>query len=76
MAVRAILLAAMMQTAITGNGVEAVGSQHAAAGGLVVSVAYAENIGNVPAVPKWFPTPWNGAPNTVFLGSPNPQTAE
>lgn len=75
-AVKAILAAGMVQAAITGNGVEAVASQQPAAGGLVVSVAYAENIGNVPAVPKWFPTPWNGAPNTVFLGSPNPQTAE
>jgi hypothetical protein len=75
-AVRTILVAALVQAAITGNGAEAVASQQQAAGGLVVSVAYAENIGNVPAVPKWFPTPWNGAPNTVFLGSPNPQTAE
>ena len=75
-AVKTVLVAAILQAAITGNGVGAVASQQPVAGGLVVSVAYAENIGNVPAVPRWFPTPWNGAPNTAFLGSPNPQTAE
>jgi hypothetical protein len=74
-AVVGILVAAMVE-ATTGNSIEAVASQQPTAGGLVVSVAYAENIGNVPGVPRWFPTPWNGAPNTVFLGSPNPQASE
>src|ERR1700730_3039033 len=75
-AVKPTVLPAFVQAAITGNGVDAVASQQPVAGGLVVSVAYAENVGDVPAVPRWFPTPWNGAPNTVFLGSPTPQTAE
>lgn len=76
LAVTAVLAAAVAQPAVFGIGAEAVASQQPLAAGLIVSVAYAENIGNVPAVPKWFPTPWAGAPNTVFLGSPNPQTTE
>jgi hypothetical protein len=75
-AVTTLLIAAVVEAASGGIGVEAAASQQPAAGGLVVSVAYAENVGDVPAVPRWFPTPWNGAPNTVFLGSPTPQTAE
>ena len=58
--------------------------------GLVVSVAYAENVGDTGAVPIWFPTPWctlvsatsttcsGGAnpSNVRFLGQPDPNTQE
>ncbi len=69
-----------------------VGSVHALAGsttttGLVVSVAYAENVGDIGGVPAWFPTPWctlvsatsttcsggaNPANVTSFVGQPDP----
>ena len=52
--------------AVTGGGIS----------GLTVSVAYAEDVGDIGAVPPSFPVPWNGAPNTTFLGSPDPLTAE
>jgi hypothetical protein len=76
LAVTTILVAAVMDAMVGGSGIDAVASAQQQIGGLVVSVGYAEDVGDVPAVPAWFPTPWDGAPNTIFLGSPNPQTAE
>jgi len=47
-----------------------------AAGGLTVSVSYAEDIANAPAPGASFPNPWKGSPNVVFYGNVNPQSAE
>jgi hypothetical protein len=41
-----------------------------AAGGLVVSVGYAEDKHQSSLSPGAFPVPWSGAPNTTFLGNP------
>jgi hypothetical protein len=46
------------------------------AGGLAVSVSYAEDIANAPAPGASFPNPWKGSPNVVFYGNVNPQSAE
>jgi hypothetical protein len=43
-----------------------------AAGGLVVSVGYAENKPSLPPPAGTFLSPWSGAPNTTFLGAPIP----
>ena len=48
----------------------------ATAGGLSVSVAYAEDKETITPDPASFPVPWTGAPNTTFLGASVPgQTA-
>jgi hypothetical protein len=60
--------------------VSSVSAVHALAGsttttGLVVSVAYAENVGDTGAVPIWFPTPWCtlvSATSTACSGGANP----
>jgi hypothetical protein len=58
--------------------------------GLVVSVAYAENVGDTGVAPTWFPTPWctpvsatstscsGGAnpSNVTMIGQPDPNVAE
>src|SRR5579864_6766252 len=58
--------------------------------GLVVSVAYAENVGDIGGVNAWFPTPWctlvsatstqcsGGAnpSNVTFVGQPDPNGPE
>src|ERR1700690_4415381 len=40
------------------------------AGGLLVSVGYAEDKETNNPNPAAFPAPWQGSPNTVFLGGP------
>jgi hypothetical protein len=40
------------------------------AGGLLVSVGYAEDKETNNPNPAAFPTPWQGSPNTIFLGGP------
>ena len=42
----------------------------AAAGGLSVSVGYAEDKHQSSLSPAAFPVPWSGSPNTIFLGNP------
>ncbi|MFZ0128929.1 MAG: hypothetical protein WAL77_05835 [Candidatus Dormiibacterota bacterium] len=44
--------------------------------GLTVSVGYAENVGDSPTPSAAFPVPWNGSPNTIFIGNTSPQSAE
>ena len=65
---------------VAASGTPVVGTQAApraaTAGGLTISVAYAENVGNTAATAAAFPVPWAGAPNTIFIGNLNPNTNE
>jgi hypothetical protein len=57
-----VLSSASLRLAAAGNG----------ASGLSVFVGYAEDKETNTPDPSSFPTPWAGAPNTVFLGNPVP----
>ncbi len=72
-ALRLLLLAALCSvaalTAIRAAPVRAAAAQ-ALSASLAVSVGYAEDKETNTPNPATFPTPWQGAPNTIFLGGP------
>jgi hypothetical protein len=66
-----LALTLVVQTSSTaGFGVAAVRAAGTGAGGLLVSVAYAEDKETNNPNPAAFPVPWQGSPNTIFLGGP------
>jgi hypothetical protein len=54
----------------TGRGVAPLKAAGTPAGGLLVSVGYAEDKETNNPNPAAFPTPWQGSPDTIFLGGP------
>jgi Bacterial Ig-like domain (group 1) len=77
---RSGLVALVLMVSVLGltmaRAVSHAGATSSTAGGLSVSVAYAEDKETITPDPASFPVPWTGAPNTTFLGASVPgQTA-
>jgi hypothetical protein len=63
-----LALALATETLTAGFGVASARAAGTSAGGLLVSVAYAEDKETNNPDPAAFPVPWQGSPNTIFLG--------